>query len=125
VLSVLRGLTIALRQAGEREAALLTSLSNIRQVEISTAPVLSCSVATATGAQTLSRASIIAEIRQDIARMEKVIELLGGGSTVSIDEVVGKSGKKTRRKISAAGRKRIAAAQKARWAKVRAGKKVS
>jgi len=73
----------------------------------------------------LSRASIIAETRQDIARMEKVIELLGGGRTVSIDEVVGKSGKKTRRKISAAGRKRIAAAQKARWAKVRAGKKVS
>jgi hypothetical protein len=28
-----------------------------------------------------------------------------------------------RRKISAAGRKRIAAAQKARWAKIRAGKK--
>lgn len=70
----------------------------------------------------MSRASIIAEIRQDIARMEKVIELLGGGRTVSIDEVVGKP-RKARRKISAAGRKRIAAAQRARWAKIRAAKK--
>jgi hypothetical protein len=70
----------------------------------------------------LSRESIIAEIRQDIARMEKVIELLGGGKMVSIDEVVGKP-RKARRKISAAGRKRIAAAQRARWAKIRAGKK--
>jgi len=71
----------------------------------------------------LSRESIIAEIRQDIARMEKVIELLGGVKTVSIDTVVGKPGKKARRKMSAAGRKRIAAAQKARWAKIREGKK--
>jgi hypothetical protein len=71
----------------------------------------------------LSRESIIAEIQQDIARMQKVIELLGGGKTVSIDTVVGKAGKKSRRKMSAAGRKRIAAAQKARWAKIRAAKK--
>jgi hypothetical protein len=41
---------------------------------------------------------------------------------VSIDEVVGKP-KKARRKISAAGRKRIAAAQRARWAKIKAAKK--
>lgn len=72
---------------------------------------------------TLSRESIIAEIQQDIARMEKVIELLGGGKTVSIHKAVGKPGKKARRKMSAAGRKRIAAAQKARWAKIRAAKK--
>ena len=31
--------------------------------------------------------------------------------------------KRARRKISAAGRKRIAAAQRARWRKIRAGKK--
>jgi hypothetical protein len=37
----------------------------------------------------------------------------------------GNSGpKKRRKKMSAAGRKKIAAAQKARWAKVRAEKKV-
>lgn len=73
--------------------------------------------------KTLSRESIIAEIQQDIARMQKVIELLGGGKTVSIDKGVGKPAKKARRKMSAAGRKRIAAAQKARWAKIRAAKK--
>jgi hypothetical protein len=68
---------------------------------------------------TLSRASIIAEIQQDIARMQKVIELLGGAKMASIDKIVGKP----RRKLSAAGRKRIAAAQRARWAKIRAAKK--
>jgi hypothetical protein len=67
----------------------------------------------------LSRASIIAEIQQDIARMQKVIELLGGVKAVSTDKAVGKR----RRKMSAAGRKRIAAAQRARWAKIRAAKK--
>ena len=51
--------------------------------------------------------------------MERVIEMLGGVKTVSIDTVVGKA----RRKISAAGRKRIAAAQRARWAKLKAAKK--
>ena len=70
----------------------------------------------------LSRESIIAEIRKDMALMERVIEMLGGVKTVSIDTVVGKP-HKARRKMSAAGRKRIAAAQRARWAKIRAGKK--
>jgi hypothetical protein len=69
----------------------------------------------------LSRASIIAEIQQDIARMEKVIELLGGVKMVPIERIV--KTRKPRRKISAAGRRRIAAAQRARWAKIRAGKK--
>ena len=70
----------------------------------------------------MSRESIIAEIRKDMALMERVIEMLGGVKTVSIDTVVGKP-HKARRKMSAAGRKRIAAAQRARWAKIRAGKK--
>jgi hypothetical protein len=70
----------------------------------------------------LSRASIIAEIQQDIARMEKVIELLGGVKMVPIERIV-KTRKAPRRKISAAGRKRIAAAQRARWARIRAAKK--
>jgi hypothetical protein len=70
----------------------------------------------------MSRESIIAEIRKDVALMEHVIKLLGGVNTVSIDDVVGKP-KTARRKMSAAGRKKIAAAQRARWAKVRAAKK--
>ena len=67
----------------------------------------------------MSRESIIAELRKDMALMEHVIKLLGGVKTVSIDKVVGRR----RRKISAAGRKRIAAAQRARWAKIKAAKK--
>ena len=63
----------------------------------------------------MSRASIIAEIQHDIAKMKKVIELLGG--------VKGVKTAKPRRKISAAGRRKIAAAQRARWAKIRAAKK--
>jgi hypothetical protein len=75
-----------------------------------------------TGERTLSRESIIAEIRKDMALMERVIEMLGGAKMVSIDTVVGKPQKK-RKGMSAAGRKRIAAAQRARWAKIRASKK--
>ena len=71
----------------------------------------------------MSRESIIAEIRKDIVLMEQVVRLLGGIKTVSIDEIIGKPHKKARRKISTAGRKKIAAAQRARWAKVRAAKK--
>jgi hypothetical protein len=84
--------------------------------------VLSFPVASGDREVALSRESIIAEIRKDIALMERVIKLLGGVKMVSIDEVVGKP-KKARRKISAAGRKRIAAAQRARWAKIKAAKK--
>lgn len=81
--------------------------------------MLSSSFASSDREHTLSRESIIAEIRKDMALMEHVIKLLGGGKTVSIDKVIGKG----RRKMSAAGRKRIAAAQRARWAKIRAKKK--
>ena len=70
----------------------------------------------------MSRASIIAEIQQDIRRMEKVIELLGGATMVSIDEVVGKP-RKARRKMSASARRRISKAQKARWSKWKAARK--
>jgi hypothetical protein len=43
---------------------------------------------------------------------------------VAFAGLAGNSGpKKRRKKMSAAGRRAIAAAQKARWAKVRAGKK--
>jgi hypothetical protein len=60
--------------------------------------------------------SITQAIRKEISKLNQVLRLLEGGA------------KKTRRakargKISAAGRKRIAAAQRARWAKIRASKK--
>jgi hypothetical protein len=57
-----------------------------------------------------------------MALMQKVIDMLGyKPKMVSID-TVGNHGKK-RRKMSAAGRKRIAVAQRARWAKIKAAKK--
>jgi len=68
----------------------------------------------------LSVEGIIQEVRAEIGRLEQVLKLLGHG-TVSVHKPV-KIGK-PRRKMSAAGRKRIAAAQKARWAKIRAAKK--
>jgi hypothetical protein len=69
---------------------------------------------------------VIAALRDEATKLKKQLDtvlhamhLLGGGK--------GKSNSKTgpikRRRMSAAGKARIAAAQKARWAKVRAAKK--
>jgi hypothetical protein len=68
----------------------------------------------------LSVEGIIREVQAEIGRLEQVLKLLGH-STAPVHKLV-KTGK-PRRKMSAAGRKRIAAAQKARWAKIRAAKK--
>ena len=61
---------------------------------------------------------VIQQIKNEIDKLSQVLSLLTG---------IGKraGGKRTtvRRKISAAGRKRIAAAQRARWAKIRAQRK--
>ena len=62
--------------------------------------------------------SITQQIRQEISKLNQVLHLLEGRAKPK----VAKQGK-AQRKISAAGRKRIAAAQKKRWAKIRAGKK--
>ena len=67
--------------------------------------------------QALSRESIIAAIRKDVALMEHVIKLLGGVKMVPI----GKPRKA--RTMSAAARRRISKAQKARWSKWKAAKK--
>lgn len=58
---------------------------------------------------------VVRLLNQNVETMQKVIKMLGGGVQKST-----KTADKPRRKISAAGRKRIAAAQRARWAKVRA-----
>jgi hypothetical protein len=72
---------------------------------------------------------IIFQIDQEIARLTKVKELLQGipakkgrgrPRADAVAQTVAK--KKTRRKMSAEGRARIAAAMKARWAKVKAKK---
>ena len=57
-------------------------------------------------------------IKEQIARLEKELtRLLGGPDTAP----VGKT--RRRRKLSAAGRARMAVAAKARWAKIKAAKK--
>jgi len=62
----------------------------------------------------MSLKSITKEIRKEIAKLSQVLHLLEGRAKTTV---------KRARKISAAGRKRIAAAQRARWAKIRAAKK--
>jgi hypothetical protein len=58
-------------------------------------------------------------VKQEIQKLRRVLDILDAGSPRT-----GRQPKaNTKRTISAAGRKRIAAAQKARWAKIRAGKK--
>jgi len=58
----------------------------------------------------MSLEAIAHEIRKEIEKLTEVLYLLEGRA------------KTMRRKMSAAGRKRIAAAQRKRWAKIRAGK---
>jgi hypothetical protein len=62
-------------------------------------------------------AGIVAEIDLEIARLEKAKDLIAGQTAPS------KRGRppatKTKRTMSAEGRARIAAAQKARWAKAK------
>jgi hypothetical protein len=58
-------------------------------------------------------------LQQNVDTMQKVIKMLGG---VRVKKA-SKTAEEPQRKMSAAGRKRVAAAQRARWAKIRAAKK--
>lgn len=76
----------------------------------------------------MSIANILSDIDAEISRLEQAKQLLVGTTTVkrgpgrpprnSVAVSVAPQ-KRARRKLSAAGRARIAAAQKARWAKIR------
>jgi hypothetical protein len=57
------------------------------------------------------------EARQQVETVRQAIKLLGGRSTANGTRSASPT---TRRRMSAAGRARIAAAQRKRWAKVRA-----
>ena len=70
----------------------------------------------------MSRESIVAEVKQEITRLQQVLVLLGDSKKTTSAVVVNNSGK-PRHRMSASARKRISAAQKARWAKIRAAKK--
>jgi hypothetical protein len=69
----------------------------------------------------MSLESITQAIREQISRLNQVLHLLEGGVKQKATKQAKTPGFK--RKISVAGRRRIAAAQRARWAKIRAGKK--
>jgi hypothetical protein len=68
----------------------------------------------------LSRETIVNEVRAEIERLQQVLALLNDGN-VSSTKTVPTTATPTR-KMSAAGRARIAAATRARWAKIRAQK---
>jgi len=59
-------------------------------------------------------AAILAQLKEERAKLDKAIAALSG--------VAGKSGGGGKRRLSAAARARIAAAQRARWAKFKANK---
>lgn len=63
----------------------------------------------------MDNAKILAAIDEQIGRLEQAKRLLGGGSSSSSNGR--KTGKTGRREMSAAARKKISLAQKARWAK--------
>jgi hypothetical protein len=67
----------------------------------------------------MSLESITQAIREEISKLNQVLHLLEGRAK----QKVTKQARTRRRKISAAGRKRVAAAQKKRWEKIRAAKK--
>jgi hypothetical protein len=67
----------------------------------------------------------MAELRNELGRINQAIaaiESLDGSSAPKAGKVPATNVPQTRRKMSAAARRRIAAAQKARWAKVKAAK---
>jgi hypothetical protein len=72
---------------------------------------------------TLSVENIVKEVRAEIGRLQQVLALLGAetGHGVSVKKTV--AVEKPKRKVSAAARRKMAAAQKARWARIKAAKK--
>lgn len=62
---------------------------------------------------------VLAQLKKERDRLNRAIAALSGSATR------GRSGGTKKRKLSAAARKRIADAQRARWAKFRAKKRAS
>jgi len=68
--------------------------------------------------------SVVNELQKERTRLEDELHRVSAALT-AFGKAYLREGKSSRKKrtISAAGRKRIAAAQRARWAKIRAAKK--
>jgi hypothetical protein len=67
--------------------------------------------------------NIVKQLKKERDRVEKQLSGLNAAISAFVGVYSGAKPRRTRGSISAAGRKRIAAAQRARWAKVRAKKK--
>jgi hypothetical protein len=68
--------------------------------------------------------SVVSQLQKERTRLEDELRRITAALTAFGNVYLhGSKGTRTKRTISAAGRKRIAAAQRARWAKVRAKKK--
>jgi len=77
-----------------------------------------------------SLASVVQQLKVEsdqaqrrLEQLDQALQALGGLSGLRRSASRGRSVVRTRRTISAAARKRIAAAQRTRWAKWRAGKR--
>jgi hypothetical protein len=64
-----------------------------------------------------------AAIKEKIVALQKQLDQLSGGAVKSAPQAKASKPAKKRRALSAAARAKIAAAQRARWAKVKAAKK--
>ncbi len=79
----------------------------------------------------MSRETIVAEVQAEISRLQQVLTLLGAETGHGIAKVVdgrtkagrAAAGRKGRKTMSAAARRRISEIQKARWAKWRKDQK--
>jgi hypothetical protein len=76
-----------------------------------------------------SVSSIVKQMKKEKDKVEKQLSALNLALAAFVGTYYGKGADpaptRKRRKLSAAGRKRIAAAQRARWAKIKAKKKVA
>lgn len=66
---------------------------------------------------------IVKQLKKERDRVEKQLSGLNAALAAFVGVYAGSTATRKRSTISAAGRKRIAAAQRARWAKIRAKKK--
>jgi hypothetical protein len=86
--------------------------------------VLSCPVASGdNGEHNLSVENIVKEVRAEIGRLQQVLALLGAETGHGVSVKTAAAVEKPKRKVSAAARRKMAAAQKARWARIKAAKK--
>jgi hypothetical protein len=69
-----------------------------------------------------SLSSIVKQLKKERARVERQLSGLNAALSAFAGVYAGSKPKRKKQTISAAGRKRIAAAQRARWAKIRAKK---